>query len=77
MTRSRRKTPKLGFSASTSEKKDKQRYSREQRHSAKIKLAATPDAPPGETEHHRSGTWNFAKDGKRWVKAPRAKAMRK
>ena len=77
MTRSRRKTPKLGFSTSTSEKKDKQRYSRGQRHSAKTKLAAAPDAPPGETEHPRSGTWDFAKDGKRWVKAPGTKAMRK
>lgn len=77
MSRSRKKTPKLGHSMSASEKEDKQRYSREQRHAAKAKLNVDPEAPIEETEHRRSGTWNFAKDGKHWVKAPRAKEMRK
>jgi hypothetical protein len=76
MARSRRKTPKLAFSSSSSEKDDKQRAARKGRRHAKIKLAVSgePDRPP---EHKRSGTWTFAKDGKRWVKKPRASAMRK
>lgn len=77
MARSRKKTPKLGFSTSASEKDDKRRYHRGERHAAKTKLNVDPDVPLEETGHPRSGTWDFAKDGKHWVKAPRAKDMRK
>lgn len=77
MARSRRKTPKLGFSSSTSEKDDKTRASRKARRAGKAGLAKPADGDAAKSEHKRSGTWNFAKDGKRWVKAPAAKAMRK
>ena len=77
MSRSRKKTPKLATSTSTSEKEDKRRYNREQRHAAKVKLTVTPETPPAPGEHPRSGTWNFAKDGKRWVDKPKPEQMRK
>lgn len=75
MSRSRKRTPKIGFSSSVSEKKDKQLYARTVRHSAKIATRKGEDAVPG--DHPRSGTWTFAKDGKRWVAKPRAKDLRK
>ncbi len=77
MSRSRRKTPKLGFSTSKSEKADKIRVHREERHAVKSQLPKTGDPDAIKTEHRRSGAWNFAKDGKRWVASSHAKKMRK
>ncbi len=77
MSRSRRKTPKLGLSTSKSEKADKIRAHREERRTVKLQLPKTGDPDAIKTEHRRSGAWNFAKDGKRWVAAPPAKKMRK
>ena len=75
MSRSRKRTPKIGFSGSVSEKEDKQLYARAVRHSAKIATRKGDEAVP--PDHARSGTWKFAKDGKRWVAKPRSKDMRK
>jgi hypothetical protein len=77
MSRSRKKTPKLALSSSVSEKDDKRRYHRGRRHAAKAALKCDSSEPPPETEHRRSGTWNFAKDGKHWRKSPEPKHMRK
>jgi hypothetical protein len=77
MSHSRKKTPKLGLSSSVSEKDDKRRYHRGRRRAAKTALKGDSSEPPPETEHRRSGTWNFAKDGKHWRKSPAAKDMRK
>jgi hypothetical protein len=77
MSRSRKKTPKLGFSSSDSEKQDKLTVHRKERRGARQVLQASKDSEAISGEHKRSGGWNFAKDGKRWVKQPRSKEMRK
>jgi hypothetical protein len=77
MSRSRKKTPKLGFSSSVSEKADKLAVHRKERRGARQALHKGNDGDAPAREHKRSGGWNFAKDGKRWVKQPRARDMRK
>jgi hypothetical protein len=77
VSRSSRKTPKLGFSNSVSEKDDKIEAHRKQRRAARQALQAGRESDDITSEHKRSGGWTFAKDGKRWVKQPRAKDMRK
>lgn len=75
MSRSRKRTPKIAFSSSVSEKQDKKRHARAVRRSAKVATGKGEDAVP--RDHPRSGTWTFAKDGKRWVAKPRTKDLRK
>lgn len=75
MSRSRKRTPKIGHTSSVSEKKDKQLYARAVRRSAKVATRKGEDAAP--PDHPRSGAWTFAKDGKHWVTKPRAKDLRK
>ena len=77
MSRSRKKTPKLGFSSSVSEKQDKLIVHRKARRGASQVLKKREEGDAITGEHKRSGGWNFAKDGKRWVKKPRAQEMRK
>jgi hypothetical protein len=77
MSRSRKKTPKLGFSSSVSEKTDKLAVHRKERRGTRQALHKGDDGDGLAGEHKRSGTWNFAKDGKRWVKQSRARDMRK
>jgi hypothetical protein len=77
MSRSRKKTPKLGFSSCASDKQDKVLRHRHTRRGNRQGLQAGDDGEAPQAEHKRSGTWNFAKDGKRWVKNPRARDMRK
>ena len=64
MSRSFRKTPKIGVSTAESEKGDKTMSHRRNRRAAKIALNAGREI---ETDHRRSGGRMFAKDGKRWV----------
>jgi hypothetical protein len=81
MSRSCRKTPIIGFAHSDSEKADKERAHRRTRRSVKsaISITARQDAEvvPTEPDHPRSGQWNFAKDGKRWVGGRDPKRVRK
>jgi hypothetical protein len=77
MTRSRRHTPKLALGGDASEKQDRARAHRKERHAVKTRLTQSLDADGAKIEHKRSGTWNFAKDGKHWVEAPEDRRMRK
>jgi hypothetical protein len=79
MSRSRRKTPKVGLSTAASEKDDKAIAHRRARHAIKQALTAAddPDVVLAEPEHPRSGGWIFSKDGKRWIGRRRPKLMRK
>ena len=71
MSRSRRKTPKLGITTAESEKAEKVAAHRRSRHTAKSAVKVTArkdeDGAGAEREHARSGQWQFAKDGKRWI----------
>jgi len=75
MSRSKKKTPKLGFSSSTSEKKDKQAANRVFRRNSKQKIKTGKE--PLTDINEVITTWDMAKDGKRYVKDPRPKEMRK
>lgn len=79
MSRSRRKTPKVGLSTAASEKDDKAIAHRRTHHAVKQALATTddPDAMPAEPEHPRSGGWTFSKDGRQWIGRRHPKLMRK
>lgn len=77
MSRSRRRTPKLAFAGDASEKCDRAIAHRKERHAVKAKLTKTLETDGAKVKHRRSGTWDFAKDGKRWVEAPEARRMRK
>jgi hypothetical protein len=73
MSRSGKKTPKIGFSSSDSEKKDKRIANRSFRHKAKqqIKTGQEPVTDMNEI----ITTWGMAKDGKRYVKKAGPKQM--
>lgn len=81
MSRSFRKTPIIGITTARSEKQDKAKAHRRDRQAVKSVLkAAIADEPENAVqgrEHPRSGQWNFAKDGKRWVGNRFPKEMRK
>ncbi len=77
MSQSYRKTPKHGRTTSPSEKADKTRLHRHERHAVKIKLTKTLDPDGAKIEHLRSGTWTFSKDGKIWMKCASRREMRK
>src|SRR5262249_18519153 len=77
MSRSRKHTPVSGLSNSESEKKDKVRAHRTERHAVKSKLSETLDQDVIGSEHKRSRGWTFAKDGKRFLKHPSDKDLRK
>jgi hypothetical protein len=71
MSRSRRKTPKVAITSAHTEKADKVKAHRRGRHATRIAVQAAAregeDAVVADDEHPRSGQWQFAKDGKRWV----------
>ena len=75
MSRSKKKTPIIGFSSSDSEKKDKRIANRSFRHKAKqqIKTGQEPVTDMNEI----ITTWDMAKDDKRYIKKPTPKQMRK
>jgi hypothetical protein len=77
MSRSVRTTPKCGITKAESEKDDKRQVHRADRRAVKSQLDHTDD-PGAIKQHHRgSGVYNFAKDGKQWLKNPCPKDMRK
>ncbi len=75
MSRSRKKTPRLGISSSNSEKKDKQTANRIFRRKGKqqVKNGKEPVVDINDV----MTTWEMAKDGKKYIKKPSAKQMRK
>jgi hypothetical protein len=75
MSRSRKKTPKLGFSSSDSEKEDKRMANRSFRHKAKQQVNTGKE--PVSDMNEIMTTWAMAKDGKRYVKKVDPKQMRK
>jgi hypothetical protein len=70
MSRSRRKTPKKGITTAASEKAEKVKAHRRARRATKVATEVLTregeDAPLLEVEHPRTGSWQFAKDGKHW-----------
>ena len=75
MSRSRKKTPIIGFANVASEKEDKQVAHRRERHDVKTQLSQGLE--PENHHHPHSGSEMFAKDGKRWVDNPDPKDLRK
>lgn len=55
MTRSRRHTPKLALGGDASEKQDRARAHRKERHAVKTRLTQFLDADGAKIEHKRSG----------------------
>jgi hypothetical protein len=70
MSRSRRKTPKMGITMAASEKAEKVQAHRRVRRATKVATEMLAlegeDAPVLEVEHPRTGSWQFVKDGKCW-----------
>lgn len=77
MARSRKKQPFTPVSTSTSEKADKVSAHRKERRQVRTLLAVKPDVEVLPHKREISNVWAYAKDGKRYRKAPRAKDMRK
>jgi hypothetical protein len=70
MSRSVKRTPIIGNAASVSEAKDKAIAARVERRHAKAALAKG-EQPKTHHKHRRGGAWNFAKDGRHWVRPDR------
>lgn len=77
MTRSLRKTPKCGITVARSEKADKIAAHRRERRAVHGCLQATswPEVLP--ERRALSSTWDFAKDGKQYLRKARAEDLRK
>ena len=75
MSRYKKKTPILGLNNSPSEKKDKQAANRVFRRNSKQKINTGKE--PLTDINEVITTWDMSKDGKRYVKDPRPKEMRK
>lgn len=75
MSRSRKKTPKRGLTTAKSEKRDKRIANRKFRRKTKIQNTL------GESDFVKlrevSNVWEFDKDGKRYIKNPSDKDLRK
>lgn len=67
MSRSRRRTPKVGITTARSEKQDKLQAHRDERR--KVKVALAQGATEHELPHRRevSDPWLMAKDGKAYL----------
>ncbi|HWR98077.1 MAG TPA: hypothetical protein VN317_06610 [Candidatus Methanoperedens sp.] len=77
MSRSIRKTPKRGITAARSEKADKIAAHRRERRAVHSCLQATsvPEVLP--EGRALSNVWDYAKDGKQYLRKPRAEDVRK
>jgi hypothetical protein len=75
MSRSRKRIPKLGFSSSESEKKDKQMANRMFRRINRQRVHSGDEMISDMNEVITR--WEMAKDDKRYVHHPRLKEMRK
>lgn len=75
MSRSRKKTPKKGITLADTEKDNKREANRKLRRVTKIKVKRGEDELPDIKEV--SNVWAFNKDGKRYLKNPTPKDLRK
>lgn len=70
MTRSFKHTPICGHTKAESDKEDKRRFNRRNRRKVKSSLSKHKedfDGFPEKVEHHKNGSWYFAKDGKQYI----------
>ena len=77
MTHSLRKTPKCGITAARSEKADKIAAHQRERRAVRSCLRATssPDVLPD--RRALSNAWDYAKDGKQYLRNAQAEDLRK
>ena len=75
MSRSRRKTPKTGITTAETEKENKRQANRKFRRVTKVKVKKGGDELPLTKE--LSNVWSFDKDGKKFLRKPTKKDLRK
>lgn len=75
MSRSRKKTPITGYTTAETEKDDKRRANRKLRRITKVQVKKGDDQFTELREI--SNVWAFGKDGKRYLKNPTKRALRK
>lgn len=76
MSRSKRKTPKLGITKAETEKAEKRKANRKFRRVTKTQLNKNDEELPRTTKAV-SDVWSFKKDGKQYLKNPSRKDLRK
>lgn len=76
MSRSKKKTPKIGTTNADTEKESKRKANRKFRRTSKIGLKKSKDVLPKKIREV-SDVWAFDKDGKRYLKSPTKKHLRK
>lgn len=77
MSRSVRKTPKCGITAASSEKADKIAAHRRERRAVRGCLQATAGVEVLPDRRALSDAWDYAKDGKQYLRKPAAEDLRK
>lgn len=77
MSRSRKKTPIQGVTGARSEKTDKRKANRALRKRVRGALQTDPELEVAPKLRELSSVWDMAKDGKRFLKLPRPKDLRK
>jgi hypothetical protein len=78
MSRSRRKTNICGITMAASEKADKQKANRAERHKVKSAMVSSGEIEVLPTKRETSDVWSMAKDGKIYFDASKnPKLMRK
>ena len=75
MSRSRKKTPKVGIASAETEKQNKRQANRKLRRTTKIRMKKGEDELPVIKEV--SNVWLFDKDGKQFLRQPVKKDLRK
>jgi hypothetical protein len=77
MSRSARKVPKCGITAARSEKGDKVAAHRRERRAVRSRLQAAPSPEILPTRRELSNVWDFAKDGKQYLRQAELRDLRK
>jgi hypothetical protein len=77
MSHSRKKNPIRGVTGARSEKADKRHVNRALRQRARQALMAEPETSLTPDRREVRDVWDMAKDGKRYLKDPRPKDLRK
>lgn len=75
MSRSKKKTPKIGITSAYSEKDDKRNANRKFRRITKVQVKKGDNQFVDIKEN--SNVWSFDKDGKRYLRNPTKKDLRK
>ena len=76
MSRSKKKTPKVGITTAETEKGNKRKANRKFRRVTKTRLKKNDDELP-KTIKAMSDVWSFDKDGKQFLRTPTKKDLRK